>query len=105
MAGSLPADVTIPPVRQAKIQQTGILRFSHPSGRPMLVDGVMAFISNVAFSDGDLWIPSRTDIWSADLEPSLKRAMGNSPEQQRLVQIYRHKGMNALTAELKKDKD
>ncbi len=105
MAGSLPADVAIPPVRQAKIQQTGILRFSHPSGRPMLVDGVMAFISNVEFSDGDLWIPSRMDIWNADLDPSLKRAMGSSPEQQRLVEIYRRKGMNALEAELKKSKD
>jgi hypothetical protein len=102
MAGSLPARVAIGPVQQANILQGGVLRFSHPSGRPVLVDGVTAFISNVEFSDGDLWIPSRSDIAHANLDPSLRRVIANSPEQQRLVEIYRRRGMDALAAELKK---
>ena len=102
VAGSLPANVQIGPVQQATISQPAVLRFSHPSGRPMLVDGLSAFVSNAQFSDGNVWIPSRTDIANSQLDPALKRALVNSPEQQRLVQIYRRKGMNAVAAELKK---
>lgn len=105
VAGSLPMDVAIGPVQQLKVQQPGILRFSHPSGTPMLVNGVTAFVSNVEFADGDLWIPSRGDISNADVDPSIKSAIGNSPEQQRLVEIYRRKGMSALVAELTKSQN
>lgn len=102
MAGSLPANVQIGPVQQARVLQGTVLRFSHSSGRPVLVDGVTAFVSNVQFSDGGLWIPSRADISQSNLDPALKRAIVSSPEQQRLTEIYRRKGMNALAAELKK---
>jgi hypothetical protein len=102
MAGSLPANVQIGPVQQARVLQGTVLRFSHSSGRPVLVDGVTAFVSNVQFSDGALWIPSRADISESNLDPALKRAIVSSPEQQRLTEIYRRKGMNALAAELKK---
>lgn len=102
VAGSLPAHVQIGPVQQATVTQPAVLRFSHPSGRPLLVDGLSAFVSNVQFSDGGVWIPSRTDIANANIDPALKRVMVSSPEQQRLVQIYRRKGMDALAAELKK---
>jgi hypothetical protein len=102
IAGSLPANVQIGPVQQASISQPAVLRFSHPSGRPLLVDGLSAFVSNVQFSDGGVWVPSRSDITNANIDPALKRAMASSPEQQRLVQIYRRKGMDAVAAELKK---
>ncbi len=102
IAGSLPTKVQIGPVAQTTISHPAVLRFSHASGRPMLVDGLSAFVSNVQFSDGGMWIPSRTDIANANLDPALKHAMVNSPEQQRLVQIYRRKGIEALAAELKK---
>lgn len=105
MAGSLPTVVAIGPVQQAKVQQSGILRFSRASGTPVLVHGVSAFISNVEFDDGNLWIPSRSDIINADVDPALKHAMSSSPEQQRLVEIYRRKGMTAVAAELAKSKD
>jgi len=102
VAGSLPAHVQIGPVQQATISQPAVLRFSRPSGRPLLVDSLSAFVSNVQFSDGGVWIPSRTDIANANIDPALKRVMVSSPEQQRLVEIYRRKGMGALAAELKK---
>jgi hypothetical protein len=105
MAGSLPTVVAIGPVQQARIQQSGIMRFSHVSGGPVLVHGVSAFISNVEFTDGNLWIPSRSDITNADVDPGLKHAMSSSPEQQRLAEIYRRKGMTALASELAKSKD
>lgn len=102
IAGSLPANVQMGPVERTTIPRPAVLRFSHPSGHAMVVDGLSAFVSNVQFSDGVVWVPSRTDIANANLEPALKRAMASSPEQQRLVQIYRRKGIDALAAELKK---
>jgi hypothetical protein len=100
MAGSLPADVAIAPAESGSIQQNGVLRFSHPSGRPMMVEQLLAFVRNVQYADGSMWIPTRADIGGATLDPSVRRAIANSPEEQRLFQIYRKKGMNALMAEL-----
>ena len=102
VAGSLPKQVEIGPIQQGTVQESGVLRFSHPSGRPVTVDGVMAFIGSVQFNDGNLWIPSRTDISDAELDPALKRAIANSPEQQRLLQIYRRQGLAGLTLELQR---
>lgn len=102
MAGLLPTHIQIRPVQQARIQENGVLRFSHASGSPILVDGVTAFVSNVQFEDGEWWIPSRTDISNSALDASLKRTLITSPEQQRLAEIYRRRGLTALTAELKK---
>ena len=68
----------------------------------ILVDGVTAFVSNVEFEDGNWWIPSRNDISNSALDASLKRTLVTSPEQQRLAEIYRRRGLTALTTELKK---
>jgi len=50
----------------------------------------------VEFTDGTVWIPSRADLGSAELQ----RVIAPSGEEQRLVQIYRKKGIRALVAEL-----
>lgn len=102
MAGSLPAKVQIRPVQKATYQQSGVLRVSHLSGRPMLVDGVSVFVNDVQFDNGDVWIPSRTDIAQSNLDPALKNAIASSPEEQKLAEIYRKKGLNALNDELRR---
>ena len=79
IAGSLPAAVEIGPVQNGSVQEKGVLRFSQSPGRPMLIEAVTAFLSNVEFADGNLWIPSRRDISGSSLDPSLKRAIGSSP--------------------------
>jgi hypothetical protein len=56
------------------------------------------FVSSVEFADGTLWIPTRGDLGS----PQLQRVVAPSDEEQRLAQIYRKKGMKALVAELNK---
>ncbi len=48
--------------------------------------------------DGSFWIPSRVELD----DPMLRRVVAPSPEEQRLVQIYRKKGVNAVIEELKK---
>lgn len=104
IAGSVPSAMQLAPVETANITQPGTLRFSHPSGTPMAVDALLAFVHDVEFSDGKLWIPTRVDITQATSDPILRRALASSPEQQRLADIYRHKGMGGLQEELKKIK-
>jgi len=54
------------------------------------------FVSSVEFADGSVWIPSRADLNGSELQ----RVIAPSDEEQRLVQIYRKKGIEALVAEL-----
>ena len=56
------------------------------------------FVSSVEFSDGTMWIPNRTELD----DPVLRRVVAPSPEEQRLVQIYRKRGVTAVIDELKK---
>jgi hypothetical protein len=102
VAGCLPSAMQLAPVETASLTQPGTLRFSRPGGQPMVVSSLLAFVNNVEFSDGKFWIPSRTDISQATKDPLLRRALASSPEQQRLSDIYRRKGMSGLQEELKR---
>jgi hypothetical protein len=102
VAGSVPSAMQLAPVETASLTQPGTLRFSRPGGQPMVVSSLLAFVNNVEFADGKFWIPSRIDISQATKDPLLRRALGSSPEQQRLSDIYRRKGMSGLQEELKR---
>lgn len=102
VAGSVPAALELQPVQTGRMTEPGTLRFSHLTGQPMSIDALLAFVNDVEFADGKLWIPSRADIEQATNDPLLRRALANSPEQQRLSEIYRHKGMSGLSEELRK---
>ncbi len=102
VAGSIPSSIRLAPVQTASMTQPDTLRFSRPSGEPMMVDALLAFVNNVEFSDGNVWIPSRLDIAEATSDPILRRALASSPERQRLADIYRRKGMSGLEEELKR---
>ena len=102
MAGSVPSARQLAPVETASMTQPGTLRFSRPSGQPMVVDGLLAYVNDVEFSDGKMWIPSRSDIRAATSDPILRRALAASPEQQRLADVYRRKGMGGLEEDLKR---
>jgi len=102
IAGSVPARMQLGPVQTGTMMEPGTLRFSHPTGQPMVIDALMAFVNDVEFADGKLWIPSRVDIDEATSDPMLRRALGASPEQQRLAEIYRRKGISGLAEELRR---
>ncbi len=102
VAGSVPSARQLAPVETANMEQPGTLRFSHSGGQPMTVGALMTFVNDVEFSDGKLWIPSRIDISKATRDPILRRALAASPEQQRLADVYRRKGMSGLEDELKR---
>lgn len=101
VAGSVPARLPLGPVQTGRMTEAGTLRFSHPTGQPMVIDALMAFVNDVEFADGKLWIPSRNDIDEATNDPVLRRALATSPEQQRLADIYRRKGILGLAEELR----
>lgn len=102
VAGSMPTSLHLAPIETGTMTEQGTLRFSQPTGQPMLIGALMAFVHDVEFADGKLWIPSRTDITEATSDPLLRRALATSPEQQRLAEIYRRKGIAGLQEELKK---
>ncbi len=102
VAGSVPAALELQPVQTGRMTEPGTLRFSHLTGQPMSIDALLAFVNDVEFADGKLWIPTRVDIDQATSDPILRRALASSPEEQRLSEIYRHKGMSGLSEELRK---
>ena len=102
IAGLLPSVIELGPVQTATTANPGVLRFSRSAGPNISIASLMAFVSDVEFADGKLWIPSRSDIDQATSDPILRQAMANSPEQQRLAQVYRRRGITGLAEELKK---
>ena len=72
----------------------------HPIGDDnnpdFFVEGIRGFITQVQFKDGSIWIPSREDLPRVNLLGLLPA----SPEEQRLTNIYRHHGLEALIHEL-----
>lgn len=102
VAGSVPAAMQLGPVQTGTVTERATLRFSRGTGQPMTIGALMAFVNDVEFADGKLWIPSRADIDEATSDPVLRRALATSPEQQKLTEIYRRKGMSGVVEELKR---
>ena len=94
LAAALPYDMRLPPRSSSQILQDASLRFDPRTS----VEGMTGYVASVEFMDGSMWIPSRAALD----DPTLRRVVAASPEEQRLVQIYRKRGLNALMDELKK---
>jgi hypothetical protein len=96
LAGSVPAaesDLLLPPGKTGRVLQDTALRFSRSAGEPVAIASMTGFVSNVEFANGRVWVPSRT---------SLPPAASSSPEEQRLADLYRTKGLAAVVEELRK---
>ncbi|HME05530.1 MAG TPA: hypothetical protein VKG25_00715 [Bryobacteraceae bacterium] len=99
MAGTVPATLNVAPGEKAQVLKETTLKFPQlGSGPASSIDSMTAFVNNVEFADGKMWVPSRADL----SDPRLQSVLAPSPEEQRLVQLYRKKGLNALIDELKK---
>ncbi len=97
-AGAVPADVTLKPGARAQVAPDTALRISERSGQPVPLEGMTGYVAQVEFADGKLWVPSRALMAGAGLE----RVAAPSPEEQRLTEMYRKKGLTALVDELKR---
>jgi hypothetical protein len=98
LAGSVPAELKLDPGQSSHILENKTLKFPQRGTQALAIEGMTGFVSNVQFSDGSVWIPSRADLGT----PQLQRVMAPSDEEQRLVQLYRKRGIQALIAELNK---
>jgi hypothetical protein len=101
LAGSVPASdsgLQLAPGATSEVADDAALRFSRQPGQPVSIGGMTGFVSQVEFADGSIWIPSRSSL----ADPRLSAALAPSPEEQRLADLYRRKGLAALVNELKK---
>lgn len=98
LAGSVPGSngaMLVPSGQKSRLLPDTTLRFSR-TGRPVEIQGMTGFVSQVEFADGNVWVPSREDIASSPL----LRVLAPSTEEHRLAEIYSKKGLQALIAEL-----
>jgi len=99
LAGSVPAELNLAPGQRNQVLKETTLKFPQRPGQALSIEGMTGFVSTVEFADGNVWIPSRSDL----ADPMLRNVMGPSPEEQRLVQLYRKKGLTAVVDELKRN--
>lgn len=100
MAASVPPsgpELLLRPNETARVDQDTELRFAR-NGEPVSVRKMTGFVSQVEFTDGKVWVPSREDLEST----ALLRVLAPSAEEQRLADMYAKKGLTALIEELKK---
>jgi hypothetical protein len=101
LAGSVPAsegDLLLPPGQTGRVLQDTALRFSRNAGQPVSIASMTGFVSQVEFADGHVWVPNRAALQN----PRLQRVVAPSPEEQRLADLYRTKGLDAVVKELQK---
>ena len=98
LAGTLPADVQLAANGKIRVVDEAALRLNSRTGSRVVIDNLVGFAHSVEFADGQLWIPSRAALE----DPRLARLMPPSPEEQRLVELYRKRGLKALLEDLRK---
>jgi hypothetical protein len=96
-AGSLPAAVTLRPGERGEYARDGGLRFV-AGGAPAQAAGMTGYVRVVEFADGSLWTASRAALE----QPRLRAALPLAGEEERLVELYRHKGLEAVVQQLRK---
>ncbi len=97
-AGSTPSELYLAPGESRDILKDATLRFPARPGAALAIAGMTGYVSSVEFADGKVWVPTRLSLDDA----RLAHAAPSSPEEQRLLQIYRRRGLAALIDELKK---
>ena len=95
LAGSAPADPSLAPGQKAHVSQETVLRFPPSTA----VEGMSGVVTSVEFGDGQVWVPSRAAL---NADPKLRAVMPPSPEEQRLLQLYQKRGIQAVIDELKR---
>ena len=98
LAATVPYDEPLAAQGKASLRDSATLRVRNTGGSRLVLESMAGFVNNVEYADGGYWIPSRADL--ADMR--LSKLVPPSPEEQRLVNLYRRKGLQALVEELRK---
>lgn len=98
-AGTLPSPVALRPQEKAALRSNIAIELRQAEGQqPVAVESLTGVLSQVEFSNGEVWIPSRNGLEQLGLSQSMPLSL----EMQRLSGIYQRKGAQALIEELKK---
>lgn len=97
-AATVPFDDPLAAKGSATLRDSATLRVRNTGGSRLVLESMAGFVNSVEFADGAYWIPSRAEL----ADPRLSRLVPPSPEEQRLIQLYRRKGLDALIEELRK---
>jgi hypothetical protein len=99
VAAKLPVSVPegIAPGQTAGDTEETWLEFRR-NNQPVAIGGALGFVSQVEFSNGKVWVPARQDLDSG----TLRDVLPPSAEEERLTNLYRRIGLDALLQELKK---
>lgn len=101
IAATLPSperDLYLAPGKKTSVLQETTLRLFSSSGQAANVRKMTGFISQVEFTDGKVWVPTRQNLE----DPILRQVVAPSAEEQRLSNVYLRKGIEGLIEELKK---
>jgi len=101
MAASVPAsgpELYLPAGKTGRVLQDSTLKFTHGPNQPVAIAGMTGFVSQVEFANGQIWVPDRKSLHSMQL----LQVLAPSTEEQRLTDLYRRKGPDALIEELNK---
>lgn len=98
-AGAIPSELNLGPYQRSRLLPPVAFQFMQHNGQPIAPDSITGYISSVEFSDGSVWVPKRESL-SRDVR--LRSVLPPSPEEQRLAELYRTKGLQAVVEELKK---
>jgi hypothetical protein len=99
LAGSVPAfddALYLPANQQGRLFQDASLKFSKGANRPLNIKSMRAYVSQVEFGDGKVWVPSREAL----VQSRLLEIVPPSPEEQRLAGLYLKKGAEAVIQDL-----
>ncbi len=100
-AGSVPMDAAQSIAAGVVFSSSAKQQFAFRSARHgpgPTIEGMSVYVRHAQFSDGRIWIPSRSDLEAA----SLLDVVPVSAEEQRLTGLYRERGPDAVTEELRK---
>ncbi|MBL8176246.1 MAG: hypothetical protein JNK48_16325 [Bryobacterales bacterium] len=97
-AGTVPADVNLASGATTRVQQDAVLKLTQRNGSPVPITAMTGFVNHVEFADGSMWIPQRQSL---ELD-RLKKTLHPSPEEQRLSDLARRKGIQSVVEELRK---
>jgi len=89
VSGAAPVEVALQPHSRTTLVQDVTFRFTQPGGNPIEISEMKAYLTSIEFADGAMWVPERGG-----------RVPTPSPEEQRLTEMYRKKGIEAVVAEL-----
>lgn len=91
VAGATPIATSLAPGRSGSLVQDASFRIAERNGQAVNIEGMRAWLGSIEFEDGSMWIPRRSDYLPMP-----------SPEEQRLAELYRKRGLQALVEELNK---